>query len=100
MINEILFSTLKDVIFFSILNFLFERLLIKLGCIRGDYLSVLIATILTVSLLQFLSLGKIEDFSFITYFFAVVFGIPMSMNHSDLLGTMTKGRWWWKFEEK
>lgn len=98
MLNEILVSIVKHSIFFSILSVLFERLLIKFGFTRGNTILLLIQEVFLIILMQFVSLGKIHGSSFIIYFFAVVFVLPISANRYDIMGTMNKGRWWWRSE--
>lgn len=99
MLLQILIPIVKHILILSVLSVLFERLLIVLGFTRGNTLLLIIASIIVISLINFISLGNINNKSFGIYAFFIVFALPLGANRYDLLGAITIGRWWWKSEK-
>lgn len=95
----ILIPIVKHILTLMVLSVFFERLLIKFGFFRGNTLLLIIFSIILISLMNFIWLGNIPDNTLIIYIFAIVFVFPLSANRYDLMGTFTKGRWWWKSED-
>ncbi len=99
MIQEILLSIIKYGVLLTILGMFFERLLILLGFVRGKTLVLFFASIIIASVMQIMFLGRMPEESFMLYFLFIVVALPMGANRDDLIGTFTKGRWWWNLHK-
>ena len=82
-------------IFFSALSFLGERLLVKMGIVRGNILWLILASFF-LALIQQIN----HNYSIFFFFFIALIAIPLSINRYDLSITISKGKWWWKSNSK
>ena len=89
-------STLGLGVIFSILAFIVERLLVKSGLVQGNPIGLLVA-VLFVSFLMYLADSSNSVW---LYCLLIVLIAPFSVNRSDIVTTLRKGRWWWKRENR
>jgi len=82
-------------IVFSILGVMLERLLIKYGLVRGYTAGVVLCSFF-VSFMMRLAGGERASLPF---WIAISVLIPVGLNRSDLILSLTKGRWWWKVDK-
>jgi uncharacterized membrane-anchored protein len=88
------FYILFNGIVFSIFGVVIERLLVKDGLTRGNTIGVVVGCF-TIALVR--QITGSEQVHWLFWLAACIL-VPVSMNRSDLIATLTKGRWWWKLE--
>jgi len=94
--NNVSTVTILISIIFSILAILVERILVRLGLVRGNFIGLVLVLIFAIILMN-----TIETQSSIYLFGAfITFLSPLGVNRSDVIDTIMKGRWWWKNDKE
>jgi hypothetical protein len=85
-----------NVLALIILGVFVEGLLIMSGLVRGDTLGVVVGCFLIGFIMSLVDFGR----DYLLFWLGLVFLVPVSMNRIDIYSSLTKGRWWWKSDDK
>ena len=86
------FSIILNGTVFSILGVLFEKLLVKYGVVRGKTIWVILECFFIGAMMRIVD----SEGAYLLFSFAASILIAISLNRSDLISSLEKGRWWWK----
>ena len=89
-------ATILISIVFSILAILFERFLVRLRVVRGNFIGLVLVLVFAIILMNTIEF----QFSVFLYGAFIVLVVPLGVNRSDVIDTIMKGRWWWKDKEE
>lgn len=78
----------------TILAVIFEKIIIFLGWTRGNTAHLIVLSLIVFTFLQLIRFPDPIGFNLLDIFFIIMSTI--GINRSDIMGTMQKGRWWWK----
>jgi hypothetical protein len=82
---------------FMLVAVLIERLMVINGWVRGNPVLLAILVFILSVVFELVNFTNVTSLNIIEAFFLVILA-PLKLNQFDLIGTIEKGRWWWKAE--
>jgi len=80
---------------FTLVAILIERLMIVNGWVRGNTLFLAIGVFILSIVLELIKFPDTISLGIMDFFILCILA-PLKINQIDIIGTMGKGRWWWK----
>jgi hypothetical protein len=82
---------------FTLVAVLIERLMIITGWVRGNTVFLAISVFILSIVLELIKFPSTISLGILDFFVLCILA-PLKLNQIDLIGTIEKGRWWWKAE--